>query len=57
LVAIETGALIAIFHQVKIAMSEKIDQTRDAIDNYLIKRFDYEIEDYPGPTTKVVTIE
>ncbi|MBX4190832.1 hypothetical protein KW794_01970 [Candidatus Saccharibacteria bacterium] len=52
LVATETGALIAIYHIVKLSLPAKLDETREAIDKYIIKRFDYEISDYIEPTTK-----
>lgn len=52
LVATETGALIAIYHIVQLSLPQKIDETREAIDKYIIKRFDYEISDYIEPTTK-----
>lgn len=51
LVATETGALIGIYHIVKLALPERLDKTREAIDRYLIKRFDYEVENYTEPTT------
>ncbi len=53
LVATETGALIAVFNMVKLALPKKVKMTREAIDKYLIKRFDYEIDAYAEPTTKV----
>ncbi|SRR5258708_1232637 len=52
LVATETGALIAIFHLVKLALPEKLEEVRESIDKYLIKRFDYEVDSYVEPTTK-----
>jgi hypothetical protein len=52
LVATETGALIAIYHIVKLSIPAKLDETRERIDKYIIKRFDYEVKDYPEPTTK-----
>ena len=52
LVATETGALIAIYHIVKLSLPERIKQVREAIDRYIIKRFDYEISDYTEPTTE-----
>jgi len=51
LVAVETGALIAVYNIVKMALPERLDSTRDAIDDYLIKRFDYEVHNYDEPTT------
>jgi len=51
LVATETGALIAIHRIVALSLPERRKITEDAIDTYLIKRFDYEISDYTGPTT------
>src|SRR5437764_823061 len=38
LVAAETGALIAIYHIVKLSLPERLDETREAIDSYVIKR-------------------
>jgi len=52
LVATETGALIAIYHIVQLSLPDKKKQVREAIDGYVIKRFDYEIADYTEPTTK-----
>ena len=52
LVATETGALIAIYHITKLSLPEKTNQVREAIDRYVIKRFDYEIADYTEPTTE-----
>jgi hypothetical protein len=52
LVATETGALIAIYNIVKLALPNRIAEAKLAIDNYLIKRFDYEIDTYTEPTTE-----
>lgn len=52
LVASETAALISIYHIVKLALPERTESTKKAIDRYLIKRFGYEINDYTEPTTK-----
>jgi len=52
LVASETGALVAIFHMVKLSLPERLEDTRENIDQYLIKRFDYEVDTYTEPTTK-----
>lgn len=52
LVATETGALIAFYYLVKLSMPEKIDETAERIDTYIIKRFDYEVDTYTEPTTK-----
>lgn len=52
LVATETGALIAIYHIVKLSLNSKLSEVREAIDKYVIKRFDYEINTYTEPTTK-----
>lgn len=52
LVATETGALIAVYNLVKLALPGKIDQVRDSIDRYIIKRFEYEVDTYTEPTTK-----
>jgi hypothetical protein len=51
LVAIETGALVAIYNIVKLSLPERLEKTQEAIDKYLLKRFDYEIHDYTEPTT------
>ena len=51
LTATETGALIAIHRIVALSLPEKKHETEEAIDKYLIKRFDYEISEYTGPTT------
>lgn len=51
LAATETGALVAIYRIVKLSLSERLDSTVNAIDKYLIKRFDYEINNYALPTT------
>ena len=51
LISTETGSLIAIYHIVKMALPHKIDATKEAIDKYLIKRFDYEVDNYTEPTT------
>ena len=51
LAATETGALVAIYRIVKLSIPEKLGQTVQAIDTYLIKRFDYEINAYALPTT------
>lgn len=52
LVAIETGALIAMYNIVALSLPQKLDEMRAAIDCYLIKRFDYEVHQYVEPTTK-----
>lgn len=52
LVATETGALIAIYNIVKLALPDRVAETKSAIDTYLIKRFDYEIDNYTEPTTE-----
>ncbi|HUC96054.1 MAG TPA: hypothetical protein VMR16_00090 [Candidatus Saccharimonadales bacterium] len=52
LVSIETGALIAIYYIVKLSLPGKLDKTRDAIDKYVMKRFEYEVHDYTEPTTE-----
>jgi hypothetical protein len=51
LVATETGALIAIYHIVKLSLPSRLHQVREAIDRYVVKRFDYEVHDYTEPTT------
>lgn len=51
LVATETGALIAVYYIVKLSLPHREDEVKEAIDRYIIKRFDYEINDYPEPTT------
>jgi hypothetical protein len=33
-------------------LPERLDEIRNSIDHYLIKRFDYEIDSYSQPTTK-----
>lgn len=50
LVAAETGALISVYNSVRLVIPQKLDVTRNAIDKYLIKRFDYEIDNYTEPT-------
>jgi hypothetical protein len=50
LVAIETGGLIAVYHIVRQALPERVTSFKTAVDNYLIKRFDYEVENYTEPT-------
>lgn len=52
LVATETGALIAVYRLVFLSLPQKANQVKEAIDRYLIKRFDYEIDEYVEPTTK-----
>jgi len=52
LVAIETGALISIYYIVKLSLPDRLDDTRDAIDKYIVKRFEYEVHNYTEPTTK-----
>ncbi len=52
LTASETGVLIAIHRIVKLSLPEKEEQTKKRIDEYLVKRFQYEISDYVGPTTE-----
>lgn len=51
LAATETGALVAIYRIVKLSLPERLPQTVNSIDTYLIKRFDYEINNYALPTT------
>lgn len=51
LAATETGALVAIYRIVKLSLPERLNQTIESIDKYLIKRFDYEINAYALPTT------
>ncbi len=51
LTATETGALIAIHRIIALSVPNKKDQVEKAIDKYLIKRFDYEINEYTEPTT------
>jgi len=51
LTATETGALVAIHRIIALSLPDKLEKTEDAIDKYLIKRFDYEISDYTEPTT------
>lgn len=51
LTATETGALIATHRIIKLSLPEKADETAEAIDKYLIKRFDYEVNEYAKPTT------
>lgn len=51
LAATETGALVAIYRIVKLSLPERLNQTVENIDRYLIKRFDYEINNYALPTT------
>ena len=51
LTATETGALVAIWRIVKLSLPERRKQVEDAIDTYLIKRFDYEVNSYALPTT------
>jgi len=50
LVASETGALIAVFHIVQMSLPDRLESTREAIDTYLIKRFEYEVQNYTEPT-------
>jgi hypothetical protein len=52
LVAIETGALISIYYIVKLSLPGKLDKTREAINDYVVKRFEYEIHNYTEPTTE-----
>lgn len=52
LVATETGALVAIYHIVQLSLPHRLEETRESIDQYLIKRFDYEVDSYTEPTTK-----
>jgi hypothetical protein len=52
LVATETGALIGMYHIVKLSLPEKLQQTKDSIDTYLVKRFEYEVDNYTEPTTQ-----
>ncbi len=52
LVATETGALMAIYYMVKLSLPDRAEATREAIDHYLIKRFDYEVDEYVEPTNK-----
>jgi len=51
LAATETGALVAIYRIIKLSLPERLNQTIESIDKYLIKRFDYEINNYALPTT------
>lgn len=51
LTATETGALIAIHRITKLALPDKVHFVEAAIDKYLIKRFDYEVDQYAKPTT------
>ncbi len=51
LVATETGALIAIYNIVKLSLPQDADRTKNDIDQYLLKRFDYEVDSYTEPTT------
>lgn len=51
LTATETGGLVAVYRIVKLSLPERVKQTEDAIDKYLIKRFDYEVNAYALPTT------
>ena len=51
LIATETGSLVAVYHIVKMALPHRLETTREAIDRYLIKRFDYEVDNYTEPTT------
>lgn len=50
LVATETGALIAVYNIVKISLLDRVDETRKLIDKYLVKRFQYEIDEYTDRT-------
>jgi len=52
LVASETGGLMSVYHSVRVAAPEKAEHVRWLIDQYLIKRFDYEISDYTEFTNK-----
>ena len=52
LVAEETGALITIYYATLQSFPERVDAVKTAIDQYIIKRFDYEINNYTEPTTK-----
>ena len=51
LVATETGALISMYYIVKLSLPDQLDTMRESINQYLIKRFDYEIDSYTEPTT------
>lgn len=51
LTATETGALIATHRIIKLSLPDKVAETEEAIDKYLIKRFDYEVNEYAKPTT------
>ena len=51
LTASETGALIAIDKIIELSLPEKSKETKSKIDTYLVKRFQYEINDYVEPTT------
>lgn len=51
LTATETGALIATHRIIKLSLPERAGETEEAIDKYLIKRFDYEVNEYAKPTT------
>jgi len=52
LAASETGALIAVYHIIELSLEDKLKSTAEAIDAYLIKRFQFEVNDYTEPTTK-----
>ena len=52
LAASETGALIAIDKIVELSLPAKAKETKEKIDKYLVKRFQYEIGAYVEPTTK-----
>jgi len=51
LAATETGAIVAVYRIVKLSLPERLPETVESIDKYLIKRFDYEINNYALPTT------
>jgi|GEM_PF-1711279 len=51
LTATETGGLVGVWRIVKLSLPERLEQTTEAMDRYLIKRFDYEIHEYALPTT------
>lgn len=51
LTSTETGALIATHRIIKLSLPDRAHETEEAIDKYLIKRFDYEVNEYAKPTT------
>ena len=52
LTASETGALIAIYKMIEIVAPDKKESTKEKIDLYIVKRFQYEVDNYVEPTTK-----